>query len=58
MAFILSEVPSDVAFVWSLQIAKVPLGVEMYEECQKIKEKYPEWFSDDPHEELPRKIKK
>jgi len=57
MAFCLKDVPKDVQFVWGIQMAceyaKTGVGKETFDRCQEIIKQYPEWFPDNPNEEIP-----
>lgn len=57
MSFQIHQVPEEVQNVWNIQmageIAKTGVGVKIWEDCQRIINKYPEWFPADPKEELP-----
>lgn len=57
MAFKLEDVPKDVQWVWSIQMAweisKIGVGIETWRRCQDVINAYPEWFPDDPKQELP-----
>ena len=59
MAFTLDEVPKEVMKVWNIQMAcsisKTGVGGELWNECQRIINNYPEWFPADPNAELPVK---
>lgn len=39
-----NEAPADVKMVWAIQAAGIPIGTKVYERCEEIKKKYPEWF--------------
>jgi len=57
MAFKVNEVPEEVVYVWRIQMVcemtKRGIGSEKWKKCQRIINKYPEWFPADPKEELP-----
>lgn len=54
MAFTFDEVPEEVKWVLSIQMAyKNGVGMDTLEKCQRIINKHPEWFPADPKEETP-----
>ena len=57
MSFKIEDVPKEVLHVWGIQIAcelsKVGVGSKLWNECQDVINKYPEWFPPDPKTELP-----
>lgn len=58
MSFRLDEVPQEVKEVWYIQIAselsKTGIGSKVWNECQRVINKYPEWFDDNSKCELPK----
>ncbi len=53
MAFTLNDIPEDVLLVFTIRMLDQPVGKETWDKCKKITEQYPEWFPDDPNEEIP-----
>lgn len=57
MAFLLKDVPEEVKHVWEIQAAyelsKSPVGTGIWNKLKSVIDRYPEWFPDDPNEELP-----
>lgn len=50
ISYKLEDVPPEVLEVWAIEMSGQPVGKTMWDKCQEVIKKYPEWFPAGPKE--------